>query len=108
MNTTANSSFQLISYVDGEDVSDFVEISVWVPDDEAEFDETEDIYTWSNFEEEESSKDADDVSIDLSGIEYAWLEIDNCHSRYISFSISISVFRIQSFLGNSNSYHSQF
>jgi hypothetical protein len=74
--TTGNSTFQLISYVDGEDVSDFVEISVWVPDSNAEFDETEDIYTWSNFEEEESSKDADDVSVDLSGIEYAWLEID--------------------------------
>ena len=74
--TTGNSTFQLISYVDGEDVSDFVEISVWVPDSGAEFTEIEDIYTWSNFEEEESSKDADDVSIDLSGIEYAWVEID--------------------------------
>lgn len=66
----------MISYVDGEDVSDFVEISVWVPDADADFDEVEDIYTWSNFEEEESSKDADDVSIDLSGVTYAWLEID--------------------------------
>jgi hypothetical protein len=74
--TSANSTFKLISAVDGEDVSNFVEISVWVPDSKAEFDEVEDIYTWSNFEAAESSKDAEDVSIDLSGIPYAWLEID--------------------------------
>lgn len=70
------SSFTLSSSIDGEDVSDFVEISVWVPDDDAEFDEVEDIYTWSNFEEEESSKDAADVSIDLRDYEYVWVEID--------------------------------
>lgn len=74
--TSANSTFKLISAVDGEDVSDFVEVSIWVPDSNAEFDEIEDIYTWSNFEEEESSKDAEDVSIDLSEYEYVWLEID--------------------------------
>ena len=70
------STFQLFSKVDGEDVSDFVEISVWIPDDDAEFDETEDIFTISNFEEDKSSMDAEDVEIDLSGVEYAWLEID--------------------------------
>ncbi|MHA1502429.1 MAG: hypothetical protein ACTSSB_11315 [Candidatus Heimdallarchaeota archaeon] len=70
------STFTLISYVDGEDVSNFVEISVWIPDDDAEFDETEDIYTLTNFEETKSSMDAEDVLIDLTLYDYVWIEID--------------------------------
>ena len=73
---TPNSSFKLISSIDGEDVSNFVEVSVWIPDDGEEFEDISDIYTWSNFEEEESSKDADDVSINLADYSYVWLEID--------------------------------
>jgi len=74
--TTGNSTISLLSYPDGEDVSNFVEISVWVPKSSAEFDEIEDIYTMSNFEEEEASKDAEDVSVDLSDYTYVWIEID--------------------------------
>ncbi len=70
------STFTLLSYVDGEDVSNFVEISIWTPKDDAEFDETEDIYTMSNFEETETSVDADDLSVDLSAYSYVWVEID--------------------------------
>lgn len=73
---TDTSTITLLSYVDGEDVSNFVEVSIWVPDDDAEFDEEEDIYTLSNFEEEETSKDAEDVSIDISDYSYVWVEID--------------------------------
>jgi hypothetical protein len=74
--TTGNTTFKLISYQDGEDVSDFVEMSVWIPKSTAEFDETEDIFTISNFEEDKSSMDAEDISIDLSEITYAWIQID--------------------------------
>lgn len=70
------STFSLTSYVDGEDVSNFVEISIWTPKSDAEFDDTEDIYTMSNFEETETSKDADDIDIDLSSYTYVWIEID--------------------------------
>jgi hypothetical protein len=72
----SESTFTLYSDPDGEDVSNFVEISVWVPEDDAEFDDTEDIFTMSNFEEEETSKDAEDVSIDLTDYSYVWVEID--------------------------------
>ena len=72
--TTDTSTFRLISYRDGEDVSNFVEISVWVPDELIE--NAEDIYTLSNFEEKVSSSDADDISIDLSSYSYAWIEVD--------------------------------
>jgi len=76
--TTADvSTFKLVSYVDGEDVSDFVEISIWIPEDDEEFDDTEDIYTLTtSFDEEKSSMDADDVEIDLSSYNYVWVEID--------------------------------
>lgn len=70
------SSFALISKVDGEDVSDFVEISIWIPEDEDKIEDFEDVFTMSLFEEEESSKDADDVSIDLREVSYAWVEVD--------------------------------
>jgi len=73
---TNASTFKLISYVDGEDVSNFVEISIWTPDSDAEFNDVEDIYRMSNFEEKETSVDAEDVSIDLSAYTYAWIEID--------------------------------
>jgi len=76
--TTADTStFKVISYVDGEDVSDFVEISVWIPEDDETFDDNEDIYTLTtSYDEEKSSMDADDVAIDLSSYSYVWVEID--------------------------------
>ncbi|MFX1502031.1 MAG: hypothetical protein ACFFDH_13795 [Promethearchaeota archaeon] len=72
------STFELYSSVDGEDVSSFQEITIWVPKDSAEFDDDEDQYRLStNFEKEVTSKDADDVSIDLRDYEYVWLEIED-------------------------------
>lgn len=70
------STFKLTSKIDGEDVSDFVEISIWIPEDEDKIEDFEDVFTMSLFEEEESSKDAEDVSIDLRAVSYAWVEID--------------------------------
>lgn len=71
-------TFTLIDYGSGEDVSDFGEISVWTPKStyEGGFAEAEDIYTLTNFEETKKAEHADDVSIDLSGIAYAWVEIN--------------------------------
>jgi len=69
------STFTLISSVDGEDVS-WVEIDVLVPKDDVEFEDYEDIFTRSNFEVEISSRDAEDVSIDLTPYSYIWIEID--------------------------------
>lgn len=74
--TVNASTFKGVSAVDLEDCSDFVEGSIWVPKSSATFDETEDIYTLTNFEETKSSMDLEDISIDLSGVTYAWLEID--------------------------------
>lgn len=72
----ATSSFTLIDYRTGEDVSAWVEVSVWVPDaDDLPFDDN-DPYRITNFDEEESSKDAEDVTIDLRDYGVAWLEID--------------------------------
>lgn len=70
------STFTLISSVDGEDVSNFVEINVWTPKSDATFDDEEDYYTMSKYEETKSSVNADDVSIDLSLYTAVWIEID--------------------------------
>jgi len=74
--TQANSTFTLIDYTSGEDVSDFVEISVWTPDEGEDFAESKDIYRITSYDEEIESDDADDVSIDLRDDEYAFVEID--------------------------------
>lgn len=70
------SSFSVISKIDGEDVSDFIELSIWIPEDEDKIEDADDIFTMALFEEEESSKDAEDISIDLREVSYAWVEID--------------------------------
>ena len=71
------STIKLVDNPNLEDVSDFVEVSVWIPKDDAVFDETEDIYTiTTNFKEEKSSMDADDVAIDLSDYSYVWIQVD--------------------------------
>ena len=71
---TTSSSWTLIDYTTGEDVSEFIEISAWI--DDQDIDETADIYRLSNFDETESSKDAEDVSLDLRDVNYCWIEID--------------------------------
>lgn len=71
------STFQLIDHRTGEDVSSWVEISVWTPDpDDVPFDGDTDPYTLTNFEESVSSDDADVVSIDLRSYTNSWLQID--------------------------------
>jgi len=71
------STFELYSGVDGEVVSNFATMDIWVPKSGATFDEGyEDITALvKNFEREESGKDADDISIDLSDYDYVWAEI---------------------------------
>ncbi len=70
-------TLSLISSVDGEDVSDFVEVSIWIPEDSDSIEEFEDVtYLSTKFDEEESSKEAEDISIDLSSYSYYWVEID--------------------------------
>lgn len=71
----ATSSFTLMSSPDGEDVSNFVEMDIWLPKSSATFEDTDDIYTLTNFERAETGKDAEDISIDLRNEAYAWAEI---------------------------------
>ena len=73
----ATSTFTLIDYNTGEDVSAWVEGSIWTPDpDDIPFDDDEDIFRIANFDEDVSSQDADGISIDLRSHDYAWLQID--------------------------------
>ncbi|KKK77689.1 hypothetical protein LCGC14_2851060, partial [marine sediment metagenome] len=75
--TKATSTFTFIDYNTGEDVSAWVEASVWTPDpDDIPFDDSEDIFRIVNFDEDVSSSDADGISIDLRSHDYAWLQID--------------------------------
>lgn len=76
--TTADrSTFKVSSYVDGEDVSPLVPLSLWTPKADAEFDSTEDLYAIAlNFQETTSSVDAEDISVDLSGYDYVWVQMD--------------------------------
>lgn len=77
--TRLASTFELYSSVDLEDISSFQEITIWVPKDSATFDDDEDEYRLStNYEKEVTSKDADDVSIDLRKYNHTcWLEIED-------------------------------
>jgi hypothetical protein len=74
--TLSTSSFSGESAIDGEDVSGFTEMSLWIPEDEDDMDEFDDYFVIANFEEEVKSKDMDDVSIDISDYLYVWVEID--------------------------------
>ena len=69
------STFKLTSYPDLEDVSNFIEMDIWTPKASATFEDRDDIYTMTNFEREVTGKDADDISIDLRDVSYAWAEI---------------------------------
>ena len=73
----AYSTFELTSAVDGEDVSSWAIMDIWVPKSGATFEDGyEDITALTtNFEREETGKDADDISIDLSIYPYVWAEI---------------------------------
>ena len=76
--TTADkSTFVVSSYVDGDDVSALVPLSLHTPKADAEFDSTEDIYNIAlNFQETTSSVDAEDISVDLSAHAYVWAQMD--------------------------------
>jgi len=71
------STFTLYSNVDGEDVSSFTEMDIWVPKAAATFEDGyEDITDLvTNFEREVSGKDADDISEDLRSYPYVWAEV---------------------------------
>jgi len=71
------STFTLYSAVDGEDVSNFATMDIWVPKSGVDFDEGyEDITDLVvKFEREETGKDADDISLDLRSYEYVWAEV---------------------------------
>jgi len=69
------STFTLFSYPDGEDVSNFIEMDLWEPKSSATFDDTDDVYTMSNFERLVTGKDADDISDDLRDEPWYWAEI---------------------------------
>ena len=74
--TPSGMTITLKSSVDGEDVSDFIEVSVWIPDDEDDIVDFEDVLTIANFDETEKSKNADDINLDVSASSYVWIEID--------------------------------
>ena len=69
------SSFEVTSFPDREDVSNFVEMDIWTPKASATFEDMDDVYTLTNFERSVTGKDADDISIDLRDVPYAWAEI---------------------------------
>jgi len=69
------STYTVRSHPDLEDVSNFVEMDIWIPKSSATFDDMDDIYTLTNFEREVTGTDADDISIDLRDVPYAWAEI---------------------------------
>lgn len=60
------SIFTVISDADDEDVSNFCEIDILVPDDDHTFDEWSDLFSTSNFDTEISGDNAEDVAIDLT------------------------------------------
>jgi hypothetical protein len=76
----ATSTFEVRSLVDREDVSDWVELSIWIPDEDKTFDDIEDYQTLSNFEETIKSKHAEDISIDLSDVSMFWVEVQTSAS----------------------------
>ena len=82
-------TWTLIDYVTREDVSDFVEISVWI--DDKDIDEPADIRRLSNFDEEITSDDAEDVSLDLRDVNYAWVEIEPDQEEYYSRNMHLYV-----------------
>ena len=73
---TSTTTFSTISSLDGEDTSNFVELTIWVPKSDADFDDFEDVLTMSSFEEEITAKKADTISIDISSYNYIWIEVN--------------------------------
>ena len=74
--TKLYSTFTLISNVDGEIVSPFVEMDIWGQKDSADFSlGMEDITDLTNFERIKTGVDAEDIEIDLRDGDYYWGEI---------------------------------
>jgi len=106
-----NSTWTLIDYTTREVVGDFVEISVYI--DDQDIDETSDIYSLTNFDEVVTSDDAEDVSLDLTDVKYAWVEIEpdgeevysNNFHLYIggaNFDYTIEVYHLASNISMTN------
>lgn len=68
------STFPISSRVDLEDISDFQDLTIWVPKDNDKIKTTEDVCTLSLFEKLVTAKDAEDISEDLSIYPHVWLE----------------------------------
>jgi hypothetical protein len=70
-------TINLISYTDGEDVSNFIEVSVWTPDPDADFEDPEDDIKNGNYEEDIKATDAKDIEINLENYDPGvWIEVD--------------------------------
>ena len=74
------STFSITSSVDGEDVSDFVELDILVPDPDATFDSFEDYFDLGRFDTEVAGKNAEDITIDLTAFavdgDWCWIVVD--------------------------------
>lgn len=71
------STFSVTMYTDGEDVSDWLELSIHLPKSSVDFSSDSDYQDLDNFDEEIASKDANDIEIDLSEYEgYGWIEVN--------------------------------
>lgn len=68
------STFSVISYVDGEDVSGLVPLSIWTPKAGEEFTTTEDIYDLTKYTETVTATVASLASLDLSEYDQIWVE----------------------------------
>ena len=74
---TEYTTFRAISYTDGEDVSDFVEFSIYTWDPDSKYNTERDLRTISKFEETVQAKDAEDIKIDLTAYSYGvWIKVD--------------------------------
>lgn len=81
--TVSATTIELECYISDEDVS-WVKVNVWFPKDSSTFDDPEDIRTKSMYELEVTADEAEDVSIDVSGIPYFIVEIDPADASVFS------------------------
>lgn len=83
-------TIELECLISGEDVS-WVPVNVWFPKDSSIFDDPEDIRTKSMYELEVTIDEAEDVSIDVSGIPYFIVEIDPSDTTVFSNTESVEI-----------------
>lgn len=76
-------TIKLISYDNGKDVSNSVEIDIWIPKN-IDFDDEKDIYCLLNFKRKITSEYTTNISLDISDYICVWIEID--HERNSIYS----------------------